>query len=104
MDPAGQTEALEDWYGRQWAGAGYPHHRGSGPVEEAMACLRMLARQFDLPFRHDVLRRVLADQLQRQAGEGLARARGGGRLTVLHASRGQLCRHSEGRDNWARPP
>jgi ATP-binding cassette subfamily B protein len=69
--PISQREALEDWYGRQWADGTFPHHRGSGELDEVLACLRMLARQFDLPFRRDVLRRVLADQLQRQAGEGL---------------------------------
>lgn len=66
-----QRDALEDWYGRQVADGSFPHLRGSGELDEALACLRMLARQFDLPFRRDVLRRVLADQLQRQADQGL---------------------------------
>ena len=34
--------------------------------------LRMLARHFDLPFRKDVLRRILEDQLSRdETGEGI---------------------------------
>lgn len=69
--PQHQRDALEDWYGRQVADGSFPHLRGNGDLEEALACLRMLARQFDLPFRRDVLRRVLADQLQRQGDEGL---------------------------------
>ena len=37
-----------------------------------MAVLRMLARHFDLPFRKDVLRRILEDQLSRdETGEGI---------------------------------
>jgi ATP-binding cassette, subfamily B, bacterial HlyB/CyaB len=64
-----QDEALEDWYGRLDRDGSYPHLRGDGELEESLACLRMLARHFDLPFRRDVLRRVLADQLQRQQGD-----------------------------------
>ena len=69
--PYEQSEALEDWYGRLWADGSFPHHAGQGPLDEALACLRMLARQFDMPFRRDVLRRVLDDQLQRQGEAGL---------------------------------
>ena len=66
-----QTQALEDWYGRQGLDHAYPHQAGEGQLEEVLACLRMLARQFDLPFRRDVLRRVLQDQIQRQGDEGI---------------------------------
>ena len=38
-----------------------------------MAVLRMLARQFDLPFRKDVLQRILEDQLNRnEDGSGIS--------------------------------
>ena len=38
----------------------------------SMAVLRMLARYFDLPFRKDVLRRILDDQLHRdESGQGI---------------------------------
>ena len=67
-----QQEALEDWYGRLGDDGSFPHLSGEGPVEAPMACLRMLARQFDLPFRRDVLRRILEDQLSRdQSGAGI---------------------------------
>jgi ATP-binding cassette subfamily B protein len=66
-----QREALEDWYGRQGLDHSFPHHEGEGRLDEALACLRMLARHFDLPFRRDVLRRVLIDQLERNPDDGL---------------------------------
>ena len=67
--PQVQREALEDWYGRLHNDGSYPQHNGKGPVEEPLACLRMLARHFDLPFRRDVLSRILNDQLKR-SGQG----------------------------------
>ena len=66
-----QSDALEDWYGRLSSDGSFPHVRGQGAIDEPMACLRMLARQFDLPFRKDVLRRILADQLQREGEAGI---------------------------------
>jgi len=67
-----QQEALEDWYGRLGDDGSYPHLSGEGPVEASMAVLRMLARYFDLPFRKDVLRRILEDQLNRdESGQGI---------------------------------
>ena len=65
--PQLQREALEDWYGRLHNDASFPQHNGQGPVEEPLACLRMLSRHCDLPFRRDVLRRILQDQLQRSS-------------------------------------
>jgi len=65
-----QADALEDWYGRQLNDGSFPHARGKGPIDESIACLRMLSRSFDLPFRKDVLRRILADQIQRGGEQG----------------------------------
>jgi subfamily B ATP-binding cassette protein HlyB/CyaB len=67
-----QTDALEDWYGRLSDDGSFPHARGEGPIDEPMACLRMLARHFDLPFRKDVLRRILMAQQQREGESGIA--------------------------------
>lgn len=67
-----QTEALEDWYGRLSNDDSFPHVEGRGSIDEPMACLRMLARFFDLPFRKDVLRRILVDQLQREGESGIS--------------------------------
>ena len=68
---ASQADALEDWYGRLARDGSFPHVRGKGPIDEPISCLRMLARYFDLPFRKDVLRRILQDQLNRAGDEGL---------------------------------
>ena len=66
-----QADALEDWYGRLHDDGSYPHYKGDGPVDETLACLRMLARHFDLPFRKDVLGRIVNDQAQHSADQGL---------------------------------
>lgn len=94
-----QTDALEDWYGRLSDDGSFPHVTGQGPIDEPMACLRMLARFFDLPFRKDVLRRILADQLQREgeAGIGLLQLAAvselmGLRASILEVSESQLQR------------
>ena len=57
-----QKDALEDWYGRLRDDGSFPIHKGSGVVDETLACLRMISRFFDLPFRKDVLRKVLINQ------------------------------------------
>lgn len=69
--PAEQAEALEDWYGPLGDDGSFPHHSGTGPIEATLASLRMLARHFDLPFRRDVMRRIVADQVQRQDAAGI---------------------------------
>ena len=69
--PQLQREALEDWYGRMRDDGTFPQHSGKGAVEENLACLRMLSRHFDLPFRKDVLQRILKDQLARAGEAGL---------------------------------
>lgn len=66
-----QAEALQDWYGRLGDDGSFPQVEGSGPLDEPFACLRMLARSFDLPFRRDIVRRILEDQLQRSEGKGI---------------------------------
>ena len=67
-----QQEALEDWYGRLGDDGTYPHLSGEGQIEGSMAVLRMLARYFDLPFRKDVLRRILEEQMRRnEESEGI---------------------------------
>ena len=66
-----QSDALEDWYGRLARDGSFPHVRGKGLIDEPISCLRMLARYFDLPFRKDVLRRILQEQLSRAGEDGL---------------------------------
>ncbi len=45
----------------------YPHvrPRGNNALERAFACFHMLSQYFQLPFRKEVIRRVLTDQLRR---------------------------------------
>lgn len=43
----------------------YPYVRGRGPLDAASACFGMLSQHFNLPFRRDVVRRVLQNQLER---------------------------------------
>lgn len=59
-----QTNALEDKFGRINKNNSYAHCSGKGPLEENLACLRMLSQNFDLPFRKDLLRRVMGEQLK----------------------------------------
>ena len=67
-----QQEALQDWYGSSDQDGSFPHLSGGGDLEAPMACLRMLARYYDLPFRRDVLKRILEDQLRRDSeNEGI---------------------------------
>jgi HlyB family type I secretion system ABC transporter len=46
----------------------YPHIRGRGQLDSAMACLQMICLHLNMPFRKDVIRRVLTNQ-QERSGE-----------------------------------
>ena len=59
-----QAEALEDWYGKSSNKNEYPNKQANGPIEEPLACFRMLSQYFDLPFRKEVLRRIVKEQLK----------------------------------------
>ncbi|NES82966.1 MAG: cyclic nucleotide-binding domain-containing protein, partial [Moorea sp. SIO2B7] len=43
----------------------YPYVQGRTPLGAAVACFQMLSQYFGMPFRKEVIRRVLAEQLQR---------------------------------------
>jgi hypothetical protein len=43
----------------------YPFARGRGEVNGALACFDMLSQHFSMPFRKDVIRRILANQHER---------------------------------------
>ncbi|MDB9311586.1 peptidase domain-containing ABC transporter [Spirulina sp. CS-785/01] len=49
----------------------YPYIRAGGGVEGIVACLQMLSQYYKAPFRREVVRRVLNDQLQRQGSLSL---------------------------------
>lgn len=43
----------------------YPFIKGKTPLGIGSACFQMLSQYFGMPYRRDVIRRILADQLQR---------------------------------------
>ncbi|MEM8810060.1 MAG: peptidase domain-containing ABC transporter [Cyanobacteria bacterium P01_G01_bin.38] len=43
----------------------YPHIRAKGEIEASVACFEMLAQHFNMPFKRDVVRRVLTNQHER---------------------------------------
>ena len=43
----------------------YPFARGRGEVDGALACFDMLSQNFNMPFRKDVIRRILTNQHER---------------------------------------
>lgn len=49
----------------------YPFKSGRGPVDAPLACFQMLALHLDLPFRKDVIRRILKNQVDRN-GPGIS--------------------------------
>ena len=50
----------------------YPVVRGRGPLQSPLACFEMLSRYWDLPFRRDVVRRILVGQIERTGSISLA--------------------------------
>ncbi|MDZ8184905.1 MAG: peptidase domain-containing ABC transporter [Nostoc sp. ChiSLP02] len=44
----------------------YPFVGGKGELNTAFACFQMLAKHLDMPFRREVIRRILNDQIKRQ--------------------------------------
>ncbi|GAB4383334.1 MAG: hypothetical protein Kow00121_45060 [Elainellaceae cyanobacterium] len=57
--------------GGQQAPAKYPFVRGKGQPDVAMACFQMLCQYFNVPFRKDIVRRVLTSQMQRTGNVSL---------------------------------
>jgi len=49
----------------------YPHVPGKGELAEVLACFQMLAQYLEMPFRKDVIQRILADQLARSGSLSL---------------------------------
>ncbi len=49
----------------------YPFVRGRGPLDASLACFAMLSQHLGVPFRRDVVRRVLSNQMQRTGNVSL---------------------------------
>jgi len=43
----------------------YPHVRGKGNLDNPIACFQMICQYFNMPFRRDILKRVITEQLSR---------------------------------------
>ncbi len=43
----------------------YPYYRGKGSLEAGVACFQMISKYFGMPFRKEVINRVLNEQMQR---------------------------------------
>lgn len=65
----------------------YPHVRGSGELNAALACFQMLSQQLGFPWRRDVLRRVLVNQRERTGALSLMHC---GSVAELSGLRAQL--------------
>ncbi|MTJ10144.1 peptidase domain-containing ABC transporter [Anabaena sp. UHCC 0204] len=44
----------------------YPFFRGQGELDSSLACFQMLCKHLEIPFRKEVVRRILNDQIKRQ--------------------------------------
>ncbi|MEB3214780.1 MAG: peptidase domain-containing ABC transporter [Nostocales cyanobacterium 94392] len=50
---------------RDFAANKYPHVRGSGSLNAILACFQMLSKHLNMPFRREVIRKVLINQQKR---------------------------------------
>ncbi|MFP4101185.1 peptidase domain-containing ABC transporter [Coleofasciculus sp.] len=63
----------------------YPHVRGKGLLDSTLACFQMVSKHLEMPFRRDVIRRVLNEQMQRTGGLSLPLCGAVADLIGLHA-------------------
>ena len=55
-------DALADIFGNIEEKNNFPYFKGTDSSSSLLACLRMLSRFFDLPFKKDILNRIIDDQ------------------------------------------
>lgn len=63
----------------------YPYVRGRGPSDAPLACFQMLAQYWRIPFRKDVIRRILKNQLARNSKVSLTTCGGIAEMMGLKA-------------------
>ncbi|MBE9256411.1 MULTISPECIES: peptidase domain-containing ABC transporter [Dolichospermum] len=51
---------------KQLKNQNYPFFRGQGELDATLACFQMLSKHLEMPFRKEVVRRILNDQIKRQ--------------------------------------
>ena len=66
-----KIKSLENIYGRLDSDKSFPFEKGNGLVEEPLACFRMLSLHFDIPFRRDLIKKILQDQINRSENKEL---------------------------------
>ncbi len=59
-----KIESFEEWYGNS-SSEKIPFNSGDGGSEEIYACLRMISIFFEIPFRKDLIKKIIDDQLKR---------------------------------------
>lgn len=86
--PAEPPEAENHVNRRDSAAANrYPHVRGSGGVNATLACFQMLSKHLNMPFRKEVIRKVLINQQKRTGSLSLQQC---GAIAQLVGLRPQL--------------
>ncbi len=63
----------------------YPFIHGRGPIEATLACFQMLSQYWNIPFRRDVIRKVVNNQVQRTQTLSLQLCGGVAELMGLNA-------------------
>ncbi|MDY6900653.1 MAG: peptidase domain-containing ABC transporter [Cyanobacteriota bacterium] len=79
----------------------YPHFRGSGGVNAILACFQMLSKHLNMPFRKEVIRKVLVNQQKRTGSLSLQQC---GAIAQLVGLRPQLVGVPSGALGRIEPP
>ncbi|MEM7717379.1 MAG: ABC transporter transmembrane domain-containing protein, partial [Cyanobacteria bacterium P01_A01_bin.68] len=79
----------------------YPHVRGSGGVNAILACFQMLSKHLNMPFRKEVIRKVLVNQQKRTGSLSLQQC---GAVAQLVGLRPQLVGVPSGALGRIEPP
>lgn len=66
-----KVKSLEDLYGRLDSEKSFPFEKGKGLIEEPLACFRMISLFFNIPFRKDLIKKILQDQVNRSGNKEL---------------------------------
>ncbi len=80
--------SLENFYGRKENEKSYPDERGKSQHEQSMACVRMISLYFGIPFRRDLIQRIIKEQIINNKDKNLNIYQFGGILDLigLHSS------------------
>ncbi|MDY6786301.1 MAG: peptidase domain-containing ABC transporter, partial [Cyanobacteriota bacterium] len=79
----------------------YPYVRGRGSIDAALACFQMLAQHLKIPFRRDVIQRILTQQIERTGSLSLQLC---GAVSELIGLQAQLVKVPAGRVSQLQAP